>query len=252
MHRLNYHLEVFNIKFLHVLIIAILVKCGGFNIFDKSRVLVNTSLGSILGYVENGIEHFLGVPFAEPPLNRYRFRHPRRKRAWYPSTYRAFNFSPECLQSALYSDNDNPTEEDCLYLNIWSPANRMELLPVLIWIYGGAFLHGGASRPYYYGHRLAAKGVVVVSFNYRVGALGFLVSSSDGVFGNSGLYDQKMAIEWVNDHISNFGGDPSRITLFGESAGAMSVALHMLNNPHNSSKCLFRSIILQSNPLGYK
>lgn len=130
--------------------------------------------------------------------------------------------------------------EDCLYLNIWQPRHACsafrdrvgcDLLPVLVWIYGGAFIHGGANRPEYEGSRLATKGTgsIVVSLNYRLGALGFLVSTEDGLYGNYGLDDQKMALQWVKDNIVHFGGDPDRITLFGESAGAMSVGLHLLD-----------------------
>jgi carboxylesterase type B len=127
----------------------------------------------------------------------------------------------------------------------------------MVWIYGGAFLHGSSSRVPYLGDKLAIKGCgsVIVSFNYRVGALGFLVSSSDGLFGNYGLHDQKLAMQWVQDHIASFGGDPKRVTLFGESAGAMSIGLHYIEQQQKettSSQQLFHRIILQSNPLGYK
>ncbi len=128
-------------------------------------------------------------------------------------------------------------------------------LPILFWIYGGAFLHGGTSSPEYVGNRLAARGVIVVSCNYRVGALGFLVSIADGLFGNYGLHDQKLALQWVHDNIHSFGGDPDRITLFGESAGAMSTSLHLLDQfggMYKSHKKLFQNVIMQSNPLGYK
>lgn len=169
-----------------------------------------------------------------------------------------------CLQSSLYSvGDDGEKSEDCLYLNIWTPTwpsksngsnkhtsvNNNPKYPVLLWIYGGAFLQGGSSSPIYYGDRLASRGIVVVSCNYRLGALGFLVSTSDGLFGNYGLHDQKLAMQWVHDHISAFGGDPNRVTLFGESAGAMSIGLHLLDQ---YGARLFRAVILQSNPLGYK
>ncbi|KAJ1417020.1 Alpha/Beta hydrolase protein [Ochromonadaceae sp. CCMP2298] len=154
----------------------------------------------------------------------------------------------------------------------------------MIWVYGGAFLHGGASKPEYVGSRLAARGVIVVSFNYRLGALGFLVSTADGLYGNYGLDDQKTAIQWVKENIQRFGGDPGRITLYGESAGAMSIGLHLLDQQSAQQRKrfyqrkrgggrgdrdgqggrgneeeqqtddgkLFHAVILQSNPLGYK
>lgn len=118
-------------------------------------------------------------------------------------------------------------------------------------------MHGAASRTVYHGHELAKRGVIVVSCNYRVGVMGFMVSKSDGLFGNYGLEDQRMAIQWVHDHIHNFGGDPSRVTLFGESAGAMSIGMHLLDQERRgqyqlSKKLLFHGVVLQSNPMGYK
>lgn len=234
---------------------------------DANVVVVDTKLGKIMGKKDGNVVSFLGIPFAEPPIGRYRFRPPRPKRPWYPSIYRAFSFSPECLQSSLYAAEDDDSrqkDEDCLYLNVWRPVKTKEkgLLPVLVWIYGGAFLHGGASRPEYVGDKIAARGIIVVSLNYRLGALGFLVSTSDGLYGNYGLADQKMAIQWVHEHIRSFGGDPERVTLFGESAGAMSVGLQLLDQQlqidrkrltsRKSANKLFHAIILQSNPLGYK
>lgn len=286
---------------------------------DRSRrpsqshaLLIDTSLGRVLGRQDRSSPNvlaFLGIPYAEPPIGKLRFRPPKPKRPWYPSIYKAFELSPECLQSELFSSNDlsRLRSEDCLYLNIWKPKrssksnpeskgnhnhnNRRELLPVLVWIYGGAFIHGGSAKPEYMGNKLAEKGVVVVSFNYRIGALGFLVSTSDGLYGNYGLDDQKTAIQWVQDNIQAFGGDPHRITLFGESAGAMSIVLHLLDQQqlqerqyqayqqqvaHYRSRRarytsihegfeeadldfrefkprkLFHAVIMQSNPLGYK
>jgi para-nitrobenzyl esterase len=171
---------------------------------EKDIVIVKTSLGSIKGFKNGTVNSFLGIPFAEPPTGQYRFRPPRPKRPWYPSQYEALNFGPECHQSALYSTSPEseelPRDEDCLYLNIWQPATTAKVsgpYPVLLWIYGGAFLHGAASRPEYIGDRLASRGVIVVSCNYRLGALGFLVSVPDGLFGNYGLHDQKVAMQWV-------------------------------------------------------
>jgi acetylcholinesterase/cholinesterase len=119
----------------------------------------------------------------------------------------------------------------------------------MVWIHGGAFMHGGSAKPVYVGEHLAQIGqVIVVTFNYRVGALGFLAAPQVGLFGNYGLHDQLLAIEWVYDNIAYFGGDSSRITIFGESAGAMSVGLHLLDD---SRRRMFSGLILQSNPYGY-
>lgn len=255
-------------------------------------VIVETGSGKLVGRKQRSVNSFLGIPYAEKPIGRFRFRPPRPKRPWYPVLYQALNYGPECLQSILYSNNEDtdaqevPMDEDCLYLNIWQPSkvaseeHPEKLYPVMIWIYGGAFIHGSASKAEYEGSKLAARrnGVIVVSFNYRLGALGFLVSTADGLYGNYGLADQKTAIQWVKDNILHFGGDPNRITLFGESAGAMSIGLHMLDQEQHlgvreevldsenegegegvhragglrEEQKLFHSVILQSNPLGYK
>ena len=149
----------------------------------------------------------------------------------------------------------NHMSEDCLYLNVFVPAgqawSRNKQLPVMVWLHGGAFQMGGARRPEYDGRRLAERGTVVVTLNYRLGALGFLVSSSDGLFGNFGLMDQRAALQWVQDNIASFGGDPNNVLLFGESAGAVMTGLHlMMENEGNSDKRLFHKAAIQSNPLG--
>ena len=155
----------------------------------------------------------------------------------------------------------NPTadidhmSEDCLYLNVFVPAgqawSRHKQLPVMVWLHGGAFQMGGARRPEYDGRRLAERGTVVVTINYRLGALGFLVSSPDGLFGNFGLMDQRAALQWVQDNIANFGGDPTNVMLFGESAGAVMTGLHlMMESEGDHDKRLFHKAAIQSNPLG--
>lgn len=239
------------------------VSSGSNDDTDREFVTVKTSLGDVQGIRRGNVNTFLGIPFAEPPLGKNRFRPPAEKKAWFPEALRAYNFSPECLQSELFAGNDGKIfrDEDCLYLNIWQPVKKRKdgLYPVMIWIYGGAFMHGGASKPEYMGNKLAERGVIVVSLNYRLGALGFLVSVADGLFGNYGLDDQKMAVQWVQSNIRHFNGDTKRMTLFGESAGAMSIGLHLLDQEnqlhrHKEYKIRngFQAIIMQSNPLGYK
>jgi carboxylesterase type B len=181
------------------------------------------------------------------------------------------------------ADTENMSE-DCLYLNVYTPAGASSLknpdVPVLVWLHGGAFQQGGANRPEYDGRRLAERGTVVVTINYRLGALGFLVSSSDGVFGNFGLMDQRAALVWVQQNIRYFGGNPDNVCLFGESAGGVMTGLHLLmehgstsqlrttdtthdqstatsynknNNmkrQQNNRRRLFHKAIIQSNPLG--
>lgn len=146
--------------------------------------------------------------------------------------------------------------EDCLFLNVWTPTTAVSQgakakLPVMVFIHGGAFITGAGSVPLYDGSSAAAQGVVVVTLNYRLGTLGFLAAdkySPNTISGNFGLMDQQMAMQWVANNIANFGGDPSQITLFGESAGAMSVALHTFDMP--SSAPLFQRAIMESNPAG--
>jgi carboxylesterase type B len=142
--------------------------------------------------------------------------------------------------------------EDCLHLNVFTPAGQSQsrkLLPVMVWLHGGAFQQGGARRPEYDGRRLAERDIVVVTINYRLGALGFMVSSSDGLYGNFGLMDQRAALDWVSRNIQAFGGDPKEITLFGESAGAVMTSLHLMME--GAGTTLFHRVIMQSNPLGY-
>jgi len=244
--------------FLEILLLLVLLLAK--SSLQQDEHIVDTTLGRVVGKLDEKKHSYayLGIPFAEPPIGKLRFRPPVPKRPWAPQVHRAFNFSHECLQSALYSGGSGgrpSRSEDCLYLNIWTPLkHKMTQAPVLFWVYGGAFIQGAASKAEYIGSRLAARGVIVVSCNYRLGALGFLVSTADGLFGNYGLDDQKLAMQWVADNIHAFGGDPQRITLFGESAGAMSIGLHFLHQERNrdTQRSLFQGVILQSNPLGYK
>ncbi|HEY1452591.1 MAG TPA: carboxylesterase family protein [Roseiarcus sp.] len=162
----------------------------------------------------------------------------------------AVQFGPICPQD----DPPQPSAEDCLYLNIWAPENAINgarSLPVMLFIHGGAFVKGRGSSPLYDGSAFAARGAVVVTFNYRLGALGFLSANALGsgeIGGNFGLMDQQAAMAWVQRNIAPFGGDPKRVTLFGESAGAMSVGLHTFDVP--SSGPLFAAALMESNPLG--
>lgn len=194
---------------------------------------------------------FLGVPFAESTAGSNRFSSPVPKAAW-TETLEATAFGPVCPQNQ--ATTELPSSEDCLSLNVWQPSEipEGETLPVLVYIPGGAFIIGssavpiGGERPLYDGAYLAAsQNLIVVTFNYRLGALGFLAGRA-GLSGNYGLQDQQLALAWVQDNIAAFGGDPSRVTLMGESAGAQSVALHLLSMPSSSS--FFRAAILQSTP----
>ena len=196
-----------------------------------------TSSGYVIGYVSEddaSVRVFLGVPYAEPPVGDLRFRPPQ------PATppevpIDALVEPPSCMQTpyregSFYSSPLVEVSEDCLYLNIWTAAESdNDRLPVMVWIHGGALTRGSGSLPLYDGTALARKGVVAVTVNYRLGPFGYLAhpalsaESDEGTSGNYGVLDQVLALEWVRDNIATFGGDPGRVTIFGESAGAWSV-----------------------------
>lgn len=181
---------------------------------------------------------FFGVPYAQPPVGPLRFKRPQEKAPW-QGTLPCKSFGPRCPQADLasmdfygkefYDDMVPPCDEDCLYLNIWAPAESAGPLPVLFWIHGGAFMHGCGSEKEFDGEGFAQKGVILVTINYRVNAFGFFAhpaleaETPEGVSGNYGILDQIFALKWVKENISAFGGDPGRITLCGQSAGCMSV-----------------------------
>ncbi|XP_018591713.1 cholinesterase-like [Scleropages formosus] len=200
------------------------------------------------------VSAFLGIPYAEPPLRSLRFKRPVPSKAW-QGVLETTRFSPACFQPVdtsfpgfLGVEMWNPNmgmSEDCLYLNVWVPQPRPHLAPVMVWIYGGGFTTGTTSLSMYDGRFLShTEGVVVVSMNYRLGPLGFLVlQGSADVRGNMGLFDQRLALQWVAENIEAFGGDPQSVTLFGESAGAGAIGFHLLSQgSHN----LFTRAILQS------
>lgn len=214
------------------------------------RVIVDTESGPVQGFTQDKVSFYLGIPYAAPPVGELRFAAPKPLgRQWdkrYP--YDATYFRAECMQGKLHNaDRPKALSEDCLFLNVWAPstARKKKPVPVMVWLYGGAFQQGGSSKAEYYGENLAAKGVVLVSCNYRLGALGFMVSVDDGMYGNYGLQDQRFCLEWVQRNIKGFGGDPGSVTLFGESAGAMSVGQHLLMEGQGR---LFHRVIIQSNP----
>ncbi|MGA8672037.1 MAG: carboxylesterase family protein [Terracidiphilus sp.] len=182
--------------------------------------------GLLKGTIEDGLSIYRGVPFAAPPLGDLRWRAPQPALPW-KSVRIADKFAPQCLQTI----RGITTSEDCLYLNVWTPAKSARArIPVLVWIYGGGFSVGGTSVPTYSGEKLAQKGVVVVSMGYRLGPLGFLAhpglsaESPQHVSGNYGLLDMIAALQWIQKNIAAFGGDPHKVTIFGESAGGIAVS----------------------------
>lgn len=199
---------------------------------------VKTDKGKVQGKLSDDgqVRIFLGIPYAAPPVGPLRWKAPQPETKW-PGVKDATNFGSRCMQPNIYRDmhfRDPGDSEDCLTLNVWTPAkNKKAKLPVMVWIYGGGYIAGTTSEPRQDGTHLAHKGVVVVSMNYRLGLFGFFVhpdlaaESPQHASGNYGLLDQTAALEWVKRNIKNFGGDPSNVTLFGESAGSFSVSAQM-------------------------
>ena len=225
----------------------------------REDVTVQTSLGNITGSTEMvtfdgstfGITTFLGIPFAEPPIGPLRFSKPK-ERTTFDDTFVAKIMSPICVQNVeqLIVLGLDPTtmtmDEDCLYLNIYAPGegttNSHQKRAVMIWIYGGGFAVG--SQNGYDAKALAGlHDVILVTLNYRLSVLGFLSTDEDNLSGNYGLWDQHMAIKWVNTHIESFGGDPQRVTLFGQSAGSASAVYQAM---FKGNEGLFQRVILQS------
>jgi para-nitrobenzyl esterase len=200
------------------------------------------------------IRVYKGVPYAAPPVGDLRWRPPQPVRPW-TGVRSAVEFAPVCPQPpdptlAIAGLRPEKTSEDCLYLNIWTPAKtKSDRLPVMVWVHGGGFANGSGSMALYNGENLAKQGVVLVTINYRLGPLGFFAhpdlskESPHGVSGNYGLLDQIEALRWVKRNIASFGGDPGRVTLFGESAGAMSVG-YLMASP--LTKGLFQRAIAES------
>jgi carboxylesterase type B len=191
---------------------------------------------------------FLGIPYAEPPTGELRFKKPLPVKQS-AQIIDATEWPNPCFQIPMLPQNFNNKNfsEDCLYLNIWSPLisdTSDELKPVMFWIHGGALLIGSSVEYYFNGEVLSTKGdVVVVTINYRLGPFGFLYTGTDDAPGNMGLWDQALALEWVNDNIKYFGGDPQKITVFGESAGAWSTNLHIVSP---ITRNLFNNAIMMS------
>jgi para-nitrobenzyl esterase len=199
-----------------------------------------------------GVAAYKGIPYARPPVGELRWRPPVAAAAW-QGVRDAGEFGPSCMQpprspSSLYFSSMAEPSEDCLTLNVWSPAGARKL-PVMVWIHGGSLVTGSSSEPLYDGTQLARQGIVVVSINYRLGVFGYLAhpalsaESPQRVSGNYGLLDQIEALRWVRDNIAAFGGDPEQVTIAGESAGGLSV-IALLASP--LARGLFSKAIAQS------
>lgn len=185
---------------------------------------------------KNGIQKYFGIPFAKPPVDDLRWRAPQPLDNW-EGVRHAKSFGPRAMQAPIFGDmkfRSDGISEDCLYLNVWTPATRnTKNLPVLVYFYGGGFVAGDGSEPRYDGESMAEKGIVTVTVNYRLNIFGFFAhpelsaEASYKASGNYGLLDQTAALQWVQKNIAAFGGDPNKVTIAGESAGSISVSLQM-------------------------
>ena len=231
-----------------------LAACGTDEKPDPTRVKLAD--GELQGSVKGTSLQFLGIPYARPPVGDLRWKAPQKPEPW-TDLRDATSFGKRCAQLLDATlQNAASSDEDCLYLNVWTPVPAVkDPLPVMIWIHGGGNTNGSASEPvpfvnsgvFYDGEFLAGNhGVVVVSLNYRLGILGFFGHpdlAAEGSSGNQGLLDQQMAFRWVHDNIAKFGGDPGNVTIFGESAGSFDVCMHMVA-PSNAG--LFHRAISES------
>jgi len=197
----------------------------------QKNSVVELDSGFIEGVVNQDVIAFKGVPYAAPPTEHFRWRDTQPVQPWI-GIRKTVGFGADCMQKPNTSSAAMgiPPAEDCLFLNVWrsNPIHSGDALPVIVWIYGGGFVNGGASNPIFDGAAFAKKGVIFVSFNYRLGRFGFfahpaLTAASEGALGNYGYMDQIYALKWVRRNIAAFGGDPKRITVMGESAGGISI-----------------------------
>ncbi len=219
-------------------------------------LVVSVGGGQIAGKREaGGVRAWLGVPYAAPPVGALRWRAPAPVPPW-RGVRPTQALAPQCLQAERPADSvyaeytgRQPMSEDCLYLNVWSAAPPGARWAVMVWIHGGAFQQGAGSNPVFVRGDLARQGVVLVTFNYRLGPFGFMAhpdlsaESAEGASGNYGLLDMAAALEWVQRHIAGFGGDPAQVTLFGQSAGAAGV-IDLMTTPR--TRGLFARAIAQS------
>lgn len=213
----------------------------------------NAPAGKLRGYRDGLVSVFKGIPYAQPPVADLRWKPPQALPKW-RGAREATNFGPACIQPQggppnIYTGADKlPVSEDCLTLNVWRPAKARKA-PVFVWIHGGSLVAGSSREPMYDGRKLAERGVVVVSINYRLGVLGWMAhpelsgENAGGVSGNYGLLDQIAALNWVQRNAAAFGGDPDNVTIAGESAGGLSV-MYLLASP--AARGLFNKAIAQS------
>jgi para-nitrobenzyl esterase len=247
------------LKWLGMLVLVLVVIAGALWFFlfkapppgTPVEQAVATSTGPVRGLEERGVTVYRGIPYAAPPIGDLRWKAPQPVASW-SEPRDAFAFSKACPQdgSPVPGMPPEPTSEDCLYLNVWTPTARSDdPLPVIVWLYGGSNVNGSASAPPYGGTNLARKGVVVVSPNYRIGVLGFLAhpeltaESGHDASGNYGMMDILAALQWVKANAAAFGGDPGNVTVMGHSAGAWNMS-HLQVSP--LAEGLYQRVIAMS------
>lgn len=221
------------------LTLFLLISLTGARMTSKKPVYirVKTANGIVEGTTEpSGIHTFKGIPYAAPPVGDFRWKPPQPVSNWV-GVYRADRFTAQCMQQRVFGDmmfRNEGMSEDCLYLNVWTPETSVDArLPVLVYFYGGGFVAGDGSEPRYDGESMATKGIVTVTMSYRLGVFGFFAhpelskESPHGASGNYALLDQSAALRWVKENIAEFGGDPDKVTIAGESAGSFSVSAQM-------------------------
>jgi para-nitrobenzyl esterase len=230
----------------------VIALCVAFAATAETGPVVKAPAGSVRGEAVGNLHVFKGIPYAQAPTGPRRWKPPLPMPVW-KGTREATNFGPACMQpkprsGSIYEWDLAATSEDCLSLNIWTPADARNA-PVLVWIHGGSLVSGSSSEPMYDGAKLAGLGIVVVSINYRLGVLGYLAhpalsaESRQNVSGNYGLLDQIEALRWLKRNIAAFGGNPANVTISGESAGALSV-MYLMVAPE--ARGLFAKAIAQS------
>jgi acetylcholinesterase/cholinesterase len=236
----------------HYLLLLVAICCLSALAFGSDEnLLVATTQGKVLGhYTSSGIREWKGIPYATPPVGDLRWEYPQQPSPYSSEYYEATFDAPGCIQDCKLPPGNCPdygTSEDCLYMTIYAPAKPStdpKGYPVFFWIHGGAFEQGLGNCALYNGTTFAQQDIITVVINYRLGVMGFM--ASENMDGNYGIMDQVLALKWVSTNIANFGGDPSSITIGGQSAGGMSVAAHLVSS---ESKGLFVRAVMESNPL---
>src|SRR5262249_22704422 len=222
-----------NCHYIWTLALLLGLSCGA---SGADRVKVTSGILEGAGPQGSGVRAFKGIPFAAPPVGDLRWAPPQPVKSW-QRVRQATRFGARCMQQPVFGDmnfRSNGMSEDCLYLNVWTPAKSAnERLPVLVYFFGGGFIAGDGSEPRYDGESMASRGIVALTVNYRLGVFGFFAhpqltkESPHHASGNYGLLDQHAALKWVEENIAAFGGDPKRVTIAGESAGSVSVSAQM-------------------------